>query len=393
MPILYKAHSVIPYINAARGNDLFKPLSKIDNCEILVANHTIVEVGRNLRTPAGCKIIDLGDATILPPLVNCHTHLQLSWLAGKTIWGKGFSRWLKSMVPQLLSEVAGPYESLLALTKAFESLENSGTVIVADIGGSIPGLLNPARHMADEKHIYLLQFCEWFGFCESDTEWPERCDQEAAALFEQCGNLSQAGHALYSTSGAILQRAYSWCQKNQQKFSFHLAESNEETELLVEGSGALAEYYRDVVLPPEWKAPGLEPAAYARNLGLLGPDTIAVHGVKLSGADLNLLANHGTSLCICCRSNRNLAVGLPDIRQAIASGILLCLGTDGLTSCEDLDLRNEVLYIKQAFDLPLNALWRMAVANGASAVGCVSPAIIKGSSAIFSIWEESLYDG
>ncbi|HEY1271994.1 MAG TPA: amidohydrolase family protein, partial [Terriglobales bacterium] len=42
---------------------------------IRVEGERIVEVGSNLRVPASARVIDLGDATLLPGLIDLHTHL------------------------------------------------------------------------------------------------------------------------------------------------------------------------------------------------------------------------------------------------------------------------------------------------------------------------------
>jgi imidazolonepropionase-like amidohydrolase len=42
---------------------------------IRVEGERIVEVGSNLRVPAGAHVIELGDATLLPGLIDLHTHL------------------------------------------------------------------------------------------------------------------------------------------------------------------------------------------------------------------------------------------------------------------------------------------------------------------------------
>jgi imidazolonepropionase-like amidohydrolase len=49
----------------------------INNAVIIVTDNKIVAVGdaRQVRVPAGAKVIDLGDATLLPGFIDAHTHL------------------------------------------------------------------------------------------------------------------------------------------------------------------------------------------------------------------------------------------------------------------------------------------------------------------------------
>src|SRR5437870_12505021 len=45
--------------------------------EILVQGERIAEVGSSVKRPAGAEVIDLGDRTLLPGLIDAHIHLFL----------------------------------------------------------------------------------------------------------------------------------------------------------------------------------------------------------------------------------------------------------------------------------------------------------------------------
>ena len=45
--------------------------------EVLVQGERIAEVGSKVAHPAGAEIVDLGDSTLLPGLIDAHVHLFL----------------------------------------------------------------------------------------------------------------------------------------------------------------------------------------------------------------------------------------------------------------------------------------------------------------------------
>lgn len=47
----------------------------LTNQIILIDSNTITDVGPSLTVPANAEVIDLGNATVLPGLIDCHTHL------------------------------------------------------------------------------------------------------------------------------------------------------------------------------------------------------------------------------------------------------------------------------------------------------------------------------
>ncbi len=49
----------------------------VSPCEVLVQDERIVEVGAKANHPAGAQVIDLGDVTLMPGLIDAHVHLFL----------------------------------------------------------------------------------------------------------------------------------------------------------------------------------------------------------------------------------------------------------------------------------------------------------------------------
>ncbi len=129
----------------------------------------------------------------------------------------------------------------------------------------------------------------------------------------------------------------------------------------------------------------MRPAEFAASLGLFGPGFLAVHGVWLNDREMRALARSGSALCLCPRSNRNLAVGRADIAGLVESGVLLCLGTDGLTSNTDVNVLNEARFLLDV--LPEDALLRMLTINGAAALGLARAGrLAPGAPAAFRVW-------
>ncbi|HEY2295221.1 MAG TPA: amidohydrolase family protein [Thermoanaerobaculia bacterium] len=51
----------------------------VPNAVILIENGRITAAGPELKVPSGARVIDLGSATVLPGLIDVHTHLLLSF--------------------------------------------------------------------------------------------------------------------------------------------------------------------------------------------------------------------------------------------------------------------------------------------------------------------------
>jgi 5-methylthioadenosine/S-adenosylhomocysteine deaminase len=122
---------------------------------------------------------------------------------------------------------------------------------------------------------------------------------------------------------------------------------------------------------------GVRPLQRLHRLGLIGPQTIAVHAVHLDDAEIDLLAREGASVAHCPASNLKLASGLAPIARLLDAGVNLAIGTDGAASNNRLDMIAEMrlaaLLAKGASGradvLPAAAALRAATLGGATALG------------------------
>jgi 5-methylthioadenosine/S-adenosylhomocysteine deaminase len=121
----------------------------------------------------------------------------------------------------------------------------------------------------------------------------------------------------------------------------------------------------------------LRPIERLHNLGLLGPNFIAVHAVHLTSDEIALLARQGCHVAHCPSSNLKLASGIAPVAQMLDAGINIGIGTDGAASNNSLDLFGEMrlaaLLAKGASGQPETApahdALRMATLNAAKALG------------------------
>lgn len=359
--IAVRARSVVPLADEApaRGMEaLTRPLAWVDDGVVAARGGRILAVephAEYMRRPGVPAPRDLGDVLLTPGLVNCHTHLEISHMRGKTQLGMGVVPWLKSLIAL---DRNPPGDTFPSLREALNSMAAYGTASVGDISSRMPGaVLEALRDVGLAARV----FCEVIGGSGESAD-------QAEALAASDPGFSLAGHAFYTTPGGAIARAHAWCAARSRPFSLHLAEHADEVECLRDGKGPLHDMVKHL-LPTGWRAPGLSPVKYAASFGLLAPGTLAVHCVQCGEEDIATLADSGAAVCLCPRSNAAINVGEAPARAFAERGVLLGLGTDSLASNADLCVWNEAEFFLKKSIFPANALLRMATVNGAAILG------------------------
>lgn len=109
----------------------------VDNAVVLISGERITAAGSQLAIPAGAQIIDLGNKTLLPGLIDAHTHITGNPEdAGYSILGKS--------IPRIT--LSGARNALVTLHAGFTTIRDVGADGYTDIGlrdaindGDVPG--------------------------------------------------------------------------------------------------------------------------------------------------------------------------------------------------------------------------------------------------------------
>lgn len=356
---IFQSISPAQGFRARRMLTMNSELPVVDNALVWVGNGHILSIGpyQVHKNEFAAPICDLGEQTIVPGIINAHTHLELSHLHNLTLSGQGFLPWVQSLLQLPVKKIQPD-----AIERHLQAMHNQGVAGIGDISGQNPQTMHKIHaRMPFASRL----FVEFLGFEQKTANsWPLKNHPEDEFL-------SAAGHALYSTHPELLQSVKAWTKKNHRPFSIHLAEHTGEVDLLTTGRGDFAQMLRGRILPFSYVPPELPPVPYADRLGLLDKYTVAVHCVHIGRNDIRIMRERGVHVCLCPRSNAYINCGRAPAEDIHAAGVALSLGTDGLSSNLDLDLWREASYLAAHWqgNLSLTELVSMITINPAQALG------------------------
>ncbi len=343
----------------------------IANGTVRAADGRIVDVGHAPDPGA----VALGHVAVLPALVNAHTHLELSFLAGRVPPAGNMVDWVRA---QLGLRRAGPSPAPETIERAaaaaLAAMRASGTGVVGDVanGLSTVPLLQASGCSA---HV----FHELLGFSAPDPEGLVRTARAAVdgavsglASARHRVHVSLAPHAPYSVSPDLFRAIRADVDAHAADVcTVHVAESPEESEFLAQGTGRWRTLLDDLgAWNPRWVVPGVSPVAYLAGLGFLDGRVLAVHGVQCGSDDVSILRRAGCTVVVCPRSNRHVGAGDPPLAAFYDAAVPVAVGTDSLASAPDLNLFQELAAARRlAPSVPARRLLESATVVGARALG------------------------
>lgn len=306
---------------------------------------------------APAQSIALPEAMVLPGLVNTHTHAAMTLFRGLCD-DAPLSVWLSEHIWPAEAKLT-PEAVRLGTQLACAEMLASGTTCFLDAYLFVDAVADAVQAAGMRAVLCQGVFdIENAGFKTSDAALAS-----AAALADRLAGeplLRPAifPHAVYTCRQSTLERCAAFARERGVLLSTHAAETIRENDDCHKANGAR-------VIP------------YLHRLGMLTPHTLIAHGVALDDADIALLAETGTTVAHCPKSNMKLGSGIAPVHALRAAGVTVGLGTDGAASNNALNLFSEMttaaLLQKVATSDPTaleaGAALDMATRNGAYAVG------------------------
>ena len=312
------------------------------------------------------------EGALVPGFVNTHCHLELSYMRGLFRRGTGMAGFIDQI--NALRDTVSPEEKIKSIRYWMDMMRKRGVTALADISNCADSFAVKAEVSAS---MYIRTFLEVFG-----TE-PEDCASVMEGVRALQAKAAEAGlgaaptpHACYTMSPQLLTAA-SAAGLASGYLSYHSQESPQEEELIRSGTGEMAENRRRAGMstPPVTGASSLRYFLDRLEEALPAPvpgHVLLVHAVCMDQDDVReaLRRLQHPFIALCPLSNLYIHKRLPDVEMLRRSGIPLTVGTDSLSSNEDLDMVAELHCLQEHFpSLSTGELLWWACRNGAEFLG------------------------
>ena len=286
---------------------------------------------------------------LIPGMVNCHCHLELSYLKGAIAEGEGYGGFARS-----IGAVRNNFtteERIRSARLADAQMWEEGVEAVADIAND-----DLVMEVKTQSKIEYHTLFEFFGLNNRDVE-------PHFDLANRYPRSFVTPHSTYSVQDEPFRQI---CARNSSLLSIHLLESDAE-EGLYHGRGSLHEWYQRM----GWESDFLKyesPAGRVIECIDRKCRVLLVHNTRATAEDIATVESHtknGTWV-LCPESNRFISNDRPPVELLRKSGVAIAVGTDSLASARSLSM---IENLRLLGNHPLRELLTWATLNGAKALG------------------------
>jgi cytosine/adenosine deaminase-related metal-dependent hydrolase len=302
----------------------------------------------------------------MPGLVNAHAHLEYGPpFADLATSGLPFALWIQELTKRRQAMTEQDWQ--VSARGSAHQLLQCGTTAVGDLV-----TVGPAVGVVRSLGLQGVSYGELAGV--DAKGWPAALSRLEGLLADGADGISP--HTLYTLSTGVFREMVAIARQRGLRLHPHLAETSDEAEWVLSGTGAFAALVERFGFDFELAGAGtgVSPVAHCDELDGLGPDVHVAHGVHVDAADRALLRERGTAVALCTRSNAVLQAGEAPVADYLGEGNAVALGTDSLASSPDLDLLAEAratrdLARRQGLERPEEHLVRALTVGGGTALG------------------------
>ncbi len=332
-----------------RAEDGYKTEAK----DLYIKDGIIAGIGEKPEGSETYTEIDAKDKLVMPGLINAHTHVYMTILRNYAD-DVNFSEWLfnrVSPVEDRLPVEAAYWTNLLGFAEMFRS----GTTSYVDM--HMYKCMSGKAAKAAGIRAFIGR-----GLVGEDlyTDGLARF-QEALAEKEEYGsdriNIILSPHAPYSCSEKLYRQVAEESKKLGVLKQTHLSEGEAEVE-------AILEKYKKT------------PVKWLYDIGFLDEETLLAHCVQMKGDDIEIIKKSNASVVTNPVSNAKLGNGFAPAEDMKNAGVNLCIGTDGTSSNNTLNMFREMGFLS----LIHKGLKKDSTAM--SAVDVIDAATINGAKAL-----------
>ena len=334
---------------------------------VTIRGDRILAVGKQ---PLGDRPEDLGNVAVVPGLVNAHTHLEFSDLAGPLGEpGIDFVEWIRLIIENFRHRDGSSPE---ALRRGLEESVRVGTTTLGEIAQ--PGrCLEPFDAVPTDTTVFL----------ELIAPTADRVAPLLELAPRHAGSRSPSGrwrpglspHAPYSVLPDLLRRAVALSAESHVPIAFHLAESRAEIDLIRRGTGPFRDGFEELgTCHPDSFVPGGRPLDYLRVLSE-AHRALVIHGNYLDDEEIAFLADHARQMAVvyCPRTHAYFRHDPYPLEKMLAAGAVVALGTDSRASSPDLSVLAEMRAVVQKHpSVTHDAVLQLGTIHGAQALGQAS---------------------
>jgi 5-methylthioadenosine/S-adenosylhomocysteine deaminase len=283
---------------------------------------------------------DFGAAAIMPGLVNCHAHLELTAMRGYLEDVEGdFFAWLRKLTDARMTRMTADDLRVSATWGAVEAAR-AGVTALGDASSYGDASMAALRYVGLRGVVYHEVISP---DARAADELLLKLRDDVARLRELETDMLRVGvspHTPFTVSERLLAGVTDYVLTEGLPLMIHAAESADEDELMRHGRGAFAESYARRGI--EWRSPRMSPIQYLSERGVLAASPLLAHCVRVDEADIETIKEARAAVAHCPKSNLKLGHGRAPFAKM--SELRRGFGSDSVASNNTCDLLEEARF-------------------------------------------------